>query len=278
MRENTKKKKVLIIGLDGCRADAWQAASTPNLDKLSENGIFSTDAMTEIDTVSGACWTSLLKGVHREKHGVQGNDFSGMDPQYETLFKIIKTQIPTIKCVGNSNWKPILTKIFEKGVLNKSKSGKDAIMAWRTKKDIQKNKGDLYFVQLDDCDHAGHKYIYSIESDKYMNQVEETDKLVGKIMTAVHERPKKENWLVCVVSDHGGRKKSHGGPTYGELNIVFIISGDSVENKGKIPYDESQDEDGTMMPKIVDIVPTIADFLDIPNKEYWDGKSRVNFA
>ena len=32
-------KKVLIIGIDGCRSDALEVASTPNLDQLVKKGI-----------------------------------------------------------------------------------------------------------------------------------------------------------------------------------------------------------------------------------------------
>jgi predicted AlkP superfamily pyrophosphatase or phosphodiesterase len=277
MPNKGKKKKVLILGLDGLRADAWQAANTPNLDKLSENGVYSTDAMTEIDTVSGACWTALLKGVHCHRHGVVGNNFSGIKSEFETIFKIAKDYNSKYKCVANSNWKPIIKKIFEKGVLDKSKSSNDKTMAWRTAKDIEKDRGDLYFVQLDDCDHAGHSHEYRTDSPKYMEQVETTDGLVGKIMESVYSRLNDEDWLICVVSDHGGNGKSHGGPTYGELNIVFIVSGDSVKNKGLFDYDEDADEEGTLMPKIIDMVPTIAEFLSIPKKDYWDGENRAVF-
>ena len=77
------KKKVLLIGCDGLRADAILATETPNLDTLMENGVYSFYATTERDTVSGACWTALLKGVHRTKHKVKGNNFKNIDTKYK---------------------------------------------------------------------------------------------------------------------------------------------------------------------------------------------------
>ena len=35
------EKKVLIIGIDGVRSDAFIQAQTPNIDALIENGIYS---------------------------------------------------------------------------------------------------------------------------------------------------------------------------------------------------------------------------------------------
>ena len=36
-------KKVLLIGMDGCRADALSLANTPNIDNLITTSVFSFD-------------------------------------------------------------------------------------------------------------------------------------------------------------------------------------------------------------------------------------------
>ena len=38
-----QNKKVLFIGIDGCRSDALEAANTPNIDQLIENGLYIND-------------------------------------------------------------------------------------------------------------------------------------------------------------------------------------------------------------------------------------------
>ena len=258
------------------RADVWQKADTPNMDKLSQNGIFSTHAVTEIVTTSGSCWSSLLKGVHLEKHKVFGNDFSKTDQKYKTFFELVKEKNPTMKIIAHSNWKPILDDVFNRKSLDISSSGSDKKMVKRMVKDISKGKGDLYFIQLDECDHAGHTFEYKFESPKYVAQVELTDFYVGKIMDAVKSRPNDEDWLICVASDHGGNGKGHGNQTIGELNIVFIISGNAVENLGEIPFENEDDElISEDSPGIVDFVPSIATFLGFSLDKDWDGISRI---
>ena len=64
-----KVKKVLFIGIDGCRFDAIEAARAPQLDKLIAEGAHSAKVKilapreTNSDTISGPGWSSLLTGV-----------------------------------------------------------------------------------------------------------------------------------------------------------------------------------------------------------------------
>ncbi|MFX0098340.1 MAG: alkaline phosphatase family protein [Candidatus Hodarchaeota archaeon] len=261
-------KKILVIGLDGARADATRVANTPNIDKLVKNGRVSWHAQTELRSISGPAWTSLLTGVHMEKHMVDGNDNMRKKLRSPTIFKIAKEWNPSVITVAHSNWKPIVTKIIEEGTLDKSSGGEsDKKTTLRLVEDIKNGTGDFYFAQLDEIDAAGHKHVYSPDSKKYLKKIEEIDGYIGKIMETVACRPSEEDWLVCLVSDHGGSGRGHGGPTLGELTIIFIVSGDPVKEKGEIPGDEESS------PRIVDIVPTIAEFLGIPAKKEWDGRS-----
>ena len=41
---NGQNKKLLFIGIDGCRPDALTQAQTPNIDGLIKNGIYINDA------------------------------------------------------------------------------------------------------------------------------------------------------------------------------------------------------------------------------------------
>ena len=69
----------LVIGIDGVRSDAFELASTPNIDRLSDEGAWTLDASTQLeaDTMSGPGWTSILTGVDADKHLVDGNNDLG---------------------------------------------------------------------------------------------------------------------------------------------------------------------------------------------------------
>jgi len=61
-------KKVLLIGIDGCRADALELANTPTIDNLIANGVYSPDALNDDITISGPGWSAILCGVWSGKH------------------------------------------------------------------------------------------------------------------------------------------------------------------------------------------------------------------
>ncbi len=261
-------KKVLIIGLDGMRPDAMMVARTPWIDKLASNGSYSWNAQNEIRTVSVPAWTSLLTGAHADKHGVDGNDHMAEKRKVPTFFKVARERNGSTRIVAHSHWKPIITEIIEEDVLTKSSSGPDKLMAKNIASDISRDASDIYFVQLDDIDGAGHGHGYSPESKRYVKKIEETDGYIGMMVAAVENRLEQEEWLVCLVSDHGGSGKGHGGFTVGELTIAFIVSGTPITKKGEIPGIEEH------APTITDIVPTVARFLDIPACSWWDGEAR----
>lgn len=262
------KKKVVILGFDGLRPDAALAADTPNIDALAARGAYSWYAQTEFHPVSGPAWTSLLTGVHTAKHHVTDNEFEPRDPAFKTIFALARAWDPTIRTVGESHWAPIVDDIFEPGVLDQKGTGSDRAVARRLAKAITDDVGDLYFLQLDDIDDAGHRYTYGPDSPKYLECVEGRDAMIGPILAAVAARPPEEDWLVVAVSDHGGSGKGHGKPILDDLTIVFIVAGPAVQKKGEIPGREDE------APQIVDVVPTIARFLGMPPGPGWDGTPR----
>ena len=97
-----KTKKVLFIGIDGCRFDAIQAARAPHLDRLMAEGCYDADCQilgerfTGNDTVSGPGWSSILTGVWADKHGVLNNDFKVKHyEEYPHFFARLKEVQPT---------------------------------------------------------------------------------------------------------------------------------------------------------------------------------------
>jgi len=171
---------------------------------------------------------------------------------------------PQIRCIAHSNWKPVITDIFEEGTLSNSSTGPDKEMAESMCHDIKKGKGDFYFIQLDDTDDAGHAFNFSPNSPGYLKAIEKADGYVGHLMDAVDSRPNDEDWLICLVSDHGGSGNHHSlvkikGPE--ELTIPIIIAGNS---EGELKLDE-----------LIDVIPIISKFFGMPPKEYWDGTNNA---
>jgi predicted AlkP superfamily pyrophosphatase or phosphodiesterase len=121
------------------------------------------------------------------------------------------------------------------------------------------------FVQLDEVDHAGHEYVYSVNSEQYLAAIEKADTLVGKMISAIQNRKTytSENWLILVSTDHGGSEKGHGKDIPDHTMIFYIANGKNVK-KGELKQQVN----------VVDVGVTAMKHLGIQINDSWklDGK------
>jgi len=261
------QNKVLIIGIDGCRPDALLAAETPNIDKLWKNGAYSFSAKTDEISSSGICWTGMLTGVWHEKHNVTTNAYKNPNiAEYPHFFRRVKEEKPELKTFSVVNWSPI-HKILQEGDADISNYLlTDDKVAKRVADLLSNDNPDVMFVQLDDVDHAGHKYDFSPESKKYLKAIEKSDKQVGVILKALYERGNynEENWLILVSTDHGGSEFGHGKDIPEHTTIFYIASGEDVK-KGEIEQQVN----------VIDVAVTALKHLNIDIKKEWNLDGRV---
>ena len=261
------QNKVLIIGIDGCRPDALLAAETPNIDKLWKNGAYSFSAKTDKISSSGICWTGMLTGVWHEKHNVTTNAYKNPNiAEYPHFFRRVKEEKPELKTFSVVNWSPI-HKILQEGDADISNYLlTDDKVAKRVADLLSNDNPDVMFVQLDDVDHAGHKYDFSPESKKYLKAIEKSDKQVGVILKALYERGNynEENWLILVSTDHGGSEFGHGKDIPEHTTIFYIASGEDVK-KGEIEQQVN----------VIDVAVTALKHLNIDIKKGWNLDGRV---
>ena len=259
------KKKAIILGLDGMRPDMLAAARAPRIKALADGGAFSWDALTESVTSSGSAWTSLLTGVHTARHRVLWSDSTWREWSFESFFMRAKRCVPDIRTVAHCNWAPIIEEIFEREALDVRSIGSDDEVTARISADVRSGSGDLHFIQLDDVDAAGHSHGY--DSPEYRMSIEKIDGQVGEVLDAVDSRPGDEDWMVCVISDHGGSGTDHGRPSPEEMTIAFVLSSGPLKGRGKL------DSAGGPVPRIVDTAPTVCGHMGITPSEAWQGRS-----
>ena len=269
-------KHVLVIGLDGCRSDGLQAANAPNLKGLAQNGTVSYNAFaggvlgakTEQTTISGPGWGSILTGVWADKHQIVDNDFKktnlkkvvdGKIVGYPHFFTRIKEKYPHCYLASIVHWKPINDQIVTDA--DYLDQGGDDAVAKKCEALLLGNRNpSVVFLQLDDIDDAGHSKGYGPASPGYMKAIETVDRQIGQVLQALRKRPNydKEDWLILVTADHGGREKGHGGQTP-EERTVFIIA-----NGGGYPHKVLKTAPGVTV-----IGPTVFRHLGIPVDPAW---------
>ena len=246
LAEGKTEKKAIIIGYDGCRADAL---------KLSEGGIkylvnegnstyFSycggvnyPEENTQ-DTSTAPGWCSILTGVWADKHGVTANDIT-KSMEYKTLLtslvedKIIDSSTFITKWKGHFDRKNatyLEEKAYcEKNNLNVSfnRCDDDKASFDLTINEIGKeNCADFMFVIFEQTDSAGHNTGFTYNNPKYRDAFVEMDNYGLETIKAIEARETydTEDWLIIITSDHGGIRTNHGGDSIQERMTFFITN------------------------------------------------------
>lgn len=231
------QRKVLIIGIDGCRPDALVQANCPNIDGLMATGVYTLEANTHPPTISGPGWSSMLCGVWEQKHGVKDNTFAGS--QYATwphFLDRLQALNPSLYIASICHWGPINTQILANADLEQNVAT-DAEVATAAVNLLTNGEPDILFLHFDDVDGAGHANGHVPTSPTYIAAIQSVDTKVGQVLAALATRPATEEWMVCVVTDHGGNASGHGGITPEEQRIFRVVSAPylaSVAIKAKV--------------------------------------------
>ncbi len=234
-RENGLNK-VLYIGIDGCMPSSITEENMPNLYQLVQQSWAATNAIAEIPTWSATGWSGLLTGTSVEKHHVVNNEFTNTQlATYPSLFKYVKQEEPGWRTCSFVQWTPINTYIIKNEEVTKQVNGSDQVVEDSAIAELQRaDAPELMFLHFDDVDHAGHDYGFGIATPQYANAVKVADARVGRLVAAVKARSEynKENWLIAVVTDHGGTEAGgHGAASYEEQNAFIILNNKNIEPK-----------------------------------------------
>lgn len=300
--EPSVHKKVLLIGFDGIRGDAFDVllknGKLPNMAKLVKHGNY-TMATTSDLTGSWGGWSDVLRGVHRDKHeagywgkeGMQNVAPSADHPDFVNtpdLFTRLESHDHSIRTAVFNTWSgldKILDKPDYRAFVNYETHG-DSIMTLAAGKYLREYNPDMTYFYQGDTDIAGHNNGFgpnSIASEladfskKYRESIIKADKNTGKVLQAIMEREQvksgRESWLIIFTSDHGATEGGHSQNRVAERYVPFIISGVNLEIYEPYP----QINDIVINPKNIDIIPTIFTYLGIPgNSDAWSGLAGHN--
>ncbi|WP_292010542.1 alkaline phosphatase family protein [Chryseobacterium sp.] len=227
---NAQTKKVLFIGIDGCRSDVMMAANIPNIQNLISTSVYSLDGLTAAPTLSGNGWSTMLTGVWHTKHNVQDNNFTNPNyVNYPDFLSRAKAYNPNLRTISLVKWSPINNKIIQNADV-KSNLSSDLAVKNAAVNALQNDNPDILFVDFDNVDHEGHTYGFSSNVPQYVSSIQTADTYIGEIVHAMKSRPNynNEDWLVVVTTDHGAVENGHGGGNLSERNIFTIYSNPNI--------------------------------------------------
>lgn len=247
-----RPRRLLLLGVDGVRADAFDAADTPALDAAFAPGARTLTASTQLTgvTVSGPGWASVLTGVEVEDHGVVDNDhlFSRSDA-WPTLPERARGE--GLFTGAAIHWNGV-------GLLS-GPDAFDAVVAYETDAEVSDallpliadSAYDVVVAHFDDVDHAGHATGFSADNPDYVGAIEGVDAFAAPALTAVADRAGQEDWLVIFVTDHGGSGTGHGPMDADNQTIPMAMVGGGVTTAPATPFH-------------MDVAATAAAWLGVP--------------
>lgn len=264
-------KHVFVVGIDAMSSQGLEKADTPNMDYLIKNGAVSRSARTVLPSSSSSNWASMLAGSGVEVHGITSNEWEpdnyALKPVslteygiFPTVVNVVRKQLPEDKIGMIYHWDGF-GRLFEKNVATVDKSYKTEIGTAQALADyIREEKPTFTFTQLDDVDHDGHAYGHMTE--KYLEGIHNADKCVGLVLQAVKDAGIENESLIIVVADHGGIGYGHGGQSWEEVTVPFILYGKGIK-KG---YEIQQQT------YVYDVGPTIVFALGLEAPHAWTGR------
>lgn len=266
-------RKVLVIGIDGLRADALEQADAPYLQGLIAEGAYSPDAQCESMTFSGPNWSTIMTGVHIDRHDVHSNSYrdSKIDrwPDFFTYLEQHDPDWVTARLITWDSFHNNQPTGADIDLFANYRDGGDERMTEQavrllsgTDPDITRDP-DAMFIYFADVDVAGHdrRGGFSPEASGYLHTIAETDARVGRLLDVIDARPNRadEHWLIVITSDHGGNPDhEHHGNTAERRNIPFIVAGEDAAPGPIFPNARN-----------VDVAKTVLTYMGVPIDPAW---------
>jgi arylsulfatase A-like enzyme len=221
--------KVVIVSVDGLRADVAAKSELPNLEALAVRGAYSWSARTVTPSETLPGHASMLSGEDPRIHKITW-DWNDYRPELgyiavPTVFSVARAAgLRTVMVVGKRKLQHLVPPgavdafvVTERG---------DADVA--NEAIVQAGVGfDLLFVHVPDVDYAGHAEGWM--SAGYMAKVQAVDEAIGRLLAALPPQT-----TVILTADHGGKGKSHGQDVAENMTVPWIVAGPKVLRRGPI--------------------------------------------
>ena len=234
-------KRVVLLALDGIRADGYRAARTPNLDRLFARGAFSLSTEVESITVTLPSWSTILTGYTSAQHGIKNNNWTHASDAAATIardaqgyvpsvFTRLKAQIPGMKTAFYWNWGNLINTYNPADFDETAFEENDGYVGNCAKAlaFLKANRDNPALVFLYDVhtDHAGHSHQWM--STQYITAIEESDAAFGVFLRGLAEAGLLAGTHFLFLSDHGGHGTGHGTRQPTDTIVPWGIAGPGI--------------------------------------------------
>ena len=277
MARQPQIKRVILISIDTCRADhlscyGFDRATTPQIDAIAGEGILFANAHTPVPlTLPAHC--SMLTGTYPIYHKVHANLDYKLGDSHNTLAEILQVQGYDTAAVVSSvvmHHDVGIGQGFDQYFDGPERTfGAFEQVGQETTRQaiefLQQQRQQPFFLFLHYFDpHTEYTppepYATEYADDLYSGEIAYTDMCIGQVIDQLKSMGLYESTLIIITSDHGESLGEHNESTHGyyiyqsSIHVPLIIRAPGMKRMQRIDQ----------LVCLVDIVPTILGYLDLP--------------
>ena len=256
------KNKVILISIDGMRPDGLQQCGNSYVKELEKICAYTYSAQSMYPSVTFPCHFSMTHSVTPQRHGILTNTYV---PQVRPVTGIIeKIKAAGGVCAMFYGWEPLRdialvgSLKFSTYINSYMKESSDTVLTDIAIQTISQEKPDFAFLYMAETDDkGGHDNGWM--SEEYLRRISIAIDNVKRVIDAFGDE-----YLVILMSDHGGHDRSHGSDLPEDMTIPLFFYGKEFAPKVI-----------TEQLSLLDIAPTIAKIVGIEPEHEWEGKSLI---
>ena len=254
-------KHVILVGWDGFAGNTVEPAKIPTLRKLMAEGAWTVHSRSILPSASSCCWHSIFTCSASEQHGyIAWNSQKPAFPAaavadnglYPDIMYMLRQQKPSSEIGFIYDWTG-MGFVADTNACSYVERMPQSNITDRAVAYIKEKKPTFFTVYYDSPDDKGHGKGWG--SPEYQARVTELDAELSRILDAVKEAGILEDTVVMVTSDHGGKGKSHGGPTLSEMERPVVLWGKGVKRGYELKFPGTNYDTGATLAALLGIEP-----------------------
>jgi predicted AlkP superfamily pyrophosphatase or phosphodiesterase len=257
-------RHVVVLSLDGARADAVRAAVPPS---LAARGVVSWTAQTIAPSLTLPAHASMLSGVVPAVHGVTFNDWHEGRPYFRrstALSEVTRSGARAAALVHKAK----LLMLAPPGSVASARHllyprFRQADVVEAAARLFVAQRPALLFVHVADPDDRGHARGWM--SAEYLQVIAAAPALIERLLRAFDDAGVASEALLVVTADHGGHGFTHGTARPEDMTIPWLAFGGAAR------------QGATLGQRIVvhDTAATALAALGLPVPGDWQGRAVV---
>ena len=294
---NRERLNLVLISVDTLRPDhlgcyGYEAIETPNIDRLSAQGVRFTDATSAVPLTLPSHAT-VLTGLYPPSHGIRDNAYMALPDEITTLAEVLKREGYSTGAVigafvldsrygldqGFDYYDDDLSGGRQPREFTYAEISADAVtgktLAWL------REAREPFFAFIHYYDpHTTYDppepYATMYRQNPYDGEIAYTDRAIGRVIDYLRQEELLDRTLVVLLSDHGEGLGQHDEPTHGvlvyesTLRVPLIVRAPAATDLGKKLVPGSTFESPV---SLVDIFDSVLDMLGFGEDRDTDGRS-----